>query len=1109
MNELLRRGIRMALLLVLLLSLVTANSPAGAGQASQAGKENTGVSANSNGTIIESVKLNGLVQAAGPQGVDPDLIRRLKQNARGTVSISTKKSTEMVSFVRVSKGGDLHPGNSNNTPNGKAHGFFGEYGGLFGVKNANNELTQLSEFTDGHGVTHISYQQVYEGIPVFAAILQAHVDSSNALTAMNGVFIPDVNVNTSPAFSANEVAQRAIADVVANPPQNEVTGASADVSGLSANAPTLYVYRDGLIQDVPGSNLLVYEVEVTNGRSVREMLYINAHSGKLVNRISLIHDSLFRRLFEFNRRGDLVQVWQEGDPFPGSLNQDQQNIVDFTGDSYYHFFNAFGRDSYDAEGAEMQSVNNDPRINCPNANWNGATTNYCDGVTSDDVVAHEWGHAYTQYTHNLIYQWQPGALNEAYSDMWGELVDMLNGKGTDAPAPVRTVNACTTFTTPIPVLTINSPANIAGDYPAAGAAFGPALTETGVTGDVVLADDGASPGSDACTALVNGSAVNGKIALIDRGSCAFTVKVKNAQNAGAIGVVVANNVVGPPAPMGGADSTITIPSVMVSKSTGDLIKGELANGVNVTMRLGAGGVKEESYRWLMGEDSTAFGGAIRDMWTPTCMGDPGKVTDPQYHCDISDAGGVHSNSGIPNHGFSLLVDGGTYNGQAINAIGMVKTAHLYWRAQSVYQTPTSDFADHADALEAACSDLIGQPLEGLSTTSTPAGPSGQSMSAADCGEVSKMIAAVELRTPPTACNFQPLLAQNAPALCTGTLSGPNVVHLETFEAGLSNWTLTNQGVFSGWPGFDWEQATTLPGGRPGAAAFAIDPLDGGNCDGGAGDFSGVMRMESPPITIPSNVDGSARLAFDHYVATEAGWDGGNLKISINGGPYILVPSSAYTFNPYNTTLQTAAAGNTNPLAGQPAFSGTDGGQVHGTWGQSQILLSAVGVAPGHTIRLRYDFGMDGCTGLDGWYVDDVNVHTCQIAQAPPVCSGATASPSRLWPPTHNFRTINVTGVTDPNPNPQIKITITSIFQDEPVSGPDSGNTSPDGQGIGTSTAQVRAERIESGNGRVYHIGFTASNKFGGACTGTVTVGVPPTRDATAVDEGPLYDSTQP
>ena len=489
MNEPLRRGIRMALLLALLLALVSPNSPAGAGQASQSGKEITGVNANSSGTIIESVKLNGLLQPGDPPGVDPNLIKRLKENARGAVSISTKKSTEFASFVSVSKGGDLHPGNADKTPNGKAHGFFAQYGGLFGIKDANTELAQLSTFTDGKGATHISYQQVYKGVPVFAAILQAHTDANQALTAMNGVFVPDVNVNTSPAFSTDGAAERAIADVMANPPQNELSGASLDVSGLSASAPTLYVYRDGLIQDVRGPDYLVYEVEVTNGSSVREMVYLNAHSGKIVNRISHVEDALFRRLFEQNTGN---QVWQEGDPFPGTLNQDQQNIVNFSGDSYYHFFNAFGRDSYDAAGAEMRSVNNDPTIACPNANWNGATTNYCNGVTSDDVVAHEWGHAYTQYTHDLIYQWQSGALNKSYSDIWGELVDSLNGAGTDSPVPVRTVNACTTHMPPIPQLTINSPASIAGTYAAGPAAFGPALTATGLTGNVVLGDDGSA-----------------------------------------------------------------------------------------------------------------------------------------------------------------------------------------------------------------------------------------------------------------------------------------------------------------------------------------------------------------------------------------------------------------------------------------------------------------------------------------------------------------------------------------------------------------------------------------------------------------------------------------
>ena len=125
---------------------------------------------------------------------------------------------------------------------------------------------------------------------------------------------------------------------------------------------------------------------------------------------------------------------------------------------------------------------------------------------------------------------------------------------------------------------------------------------------------------------------------------------------------------------------------------------------------------------------------------------------------------------------------------------------------------------------------------------------------------------------------------------------------------------------------------------------------------------------------------SYRLGFTHYVASELGFDGGNVKLSVNGGAYAIVPSTAFFFNTYNATLVTPAGGNTNPLAGQPAFTGTDGGQVTGSWGQSFVDLSLLGVKPGDTIRLRFDFGMDGCTGIDGWYVDDVTVSACNAGK---------------------------------------------------------------------------------------------------------------------------------
>jgi len=90
----------------------------------------------------------------------------------------------------------------------------------------------------------------------------------------------------------------------------------------------------------------------------------------------------------------------------------------------------------------------------------------------------------------------------------------------------------------------------------------------------------------------------------------------------------------------------------------------------------------------------------------------------------------------------------------------------------------------------------------------------------------------------------------------------------------------------------------------------------------------------------------------------------------------------------------------------------------------------------------------------------------------------------------------------------ITIKITSIQQDEPVNGLGDGDTSPDGFGVGTSVALVRAERSGLENGRIYIIGFKATNEAGASCSGSVTVGVPHDKKSTPIDSGARYDSTQ-
>ena len=106
------------------------------------------------------------------------------------------------------------------------------------------------------------------------------------------------------------------------------------------------------------------------------------------------------------------------------------------GEFYDFFFNRFGRDSYDGAGGALISTVRYCGGSCANSNayWNGFQTVYWPGMAVDDVIGHEFAHALTEHTSNLLYYHQSGAINEALSDVFGELIDLTNGSAADTPA---------------------------------------------------------------------------------------------------------------------------------------------------------------------------------------------------------------------------------------------------------------------------------------------------------------------------------------------------------------------------------------------------------------------------------------------------------------------------------------------------------------------------------------------------------------------------------------------------------------------------------------------------------------------------------------------------
>jgi hypothetical protein len=193
-----------------------------------------------------------------------------------------------------------------------------------------------------------------------------------------------------------------------------------------------------------------------------------------------------------------------------------------------------------------------------------------------------------------------------------------------------------------PLLTLLAPAALSGIYPVGTAEFGPLLASPGITGNVVVAQDaadGAGPSTtDGCSAITNAAAVAGRIALMDRGTCGFVVKAKNAQNAGAIAVIIGDNVAGgPPAGMAGVDPTVTIPSVRITLADANAIKAQLAVPAAVSATLGVNlgvlaGADAHNFALLYTPNPVSLGSTI-SHWDTIAF--PNQLMEPNINGDLT------------------------------------------------------------------------------------------------------------------------------------------------------------------------------------------------------------------------------------------------------------------------------------------------------------------------------------------------------------------------------------------------------------------------------------------------------------------------------------------
>ncbi len=279
----------------------------------------------------------------------------------------------------------------------------------FGL-DSRDELRAFRVVTDEMGMTHIRLAQYHLGLPVDGGDVALHVSRDGRVRTINGhvgarietVPVPELDGRQALGFFVRRMEVR-------------------DLEILED--PTLVYYTR------PGEGtFLAWRSEVEwsrEGELYRERIYVDAGDGTILDRQSLIWAARYRKIYTANYGTSLpgALMFVEGG---SSSDTTAMAAYNNAGTTYDFYSSVFGRDSYDDNGATLISTVH-YSSNYNNAYWNGSQMVYGDGDGTTfsplsgalDVVAHELTHAVTEYTANLNYSYESGALNEAMSDIMG------------------------------------------------------------------------------------------------------------------------------------------------------------------------------------------------------------------------------------------------------------------------------------------------------------------------------------------------------------------------------------------------------------------------------------------------------------------------------------------------------------------------------------------------------------------------------------------------------------------------------------------------------------------------------------------------------------------
>lgn len=362
---------------------------------------------------------------AAPLAADAD-IQTLEAAAGGAAEIGRSQLTGQVNFISTEPGRaiplNVAPGSSAEQ---RALAFIDAYGDAFGLNIASQVKITAASGKDDVGMEHVRLQQLHKGVPVTAGEMTLHLKGDSVVSVL---------AKTLPGLESQNVTPKITADEAAQTVRNVL--AKSGIDDVTLSDPRLEIFNKGLLQDNTQPTRLAWFIEARK-IDVRRFIWIDAETGAVLLNFSQLAHARNRKIYDANNSSTLpgTLVRSEGQPATG--DNDVDKAYDFSGDTYDYFKKQHNRDSYDGKGAALISTTHYCETGCPfeNAFWNGEQMVYGEGFSAaDDVDAHELTHAVTEHSAGLFYYMQSGALNESFSDIFGETVDLTNGKGTDTAA---------------------------------------------------------------------------------------------------------------------------------------------------------------------------------------------------------------------------------------------------------------------------------------------------------------------------------------------------------------------------------------------------------------------------------------------------------------------------------------------------------------------------------------------------------------------------------------------------------------------------------------------------------------------------------------------------